>query len=93
MGAVGGLAEIAAVFVLYFVPSLVARSRSTPNLGSVVVVNLFLGWTVIGWVVALAMASRSVPATAAVSPGPVLPPCQRCGRPADQHSNDWKCPQ
>jgi hypothetical protein len=30
--------------------------------GSVVVINIFLGWTFIGWVVALAMAARSVPA-------------------------------
>jgi hypothetical protein len=30
-----------------------------PNLGSVAVINTFLGWTFIGWVVALAMAARS----------------------------------
>lgn len=29
------------------------------NTGSVVVLNLFLGWAVIGWVVALAMACRT----------------------------------
>ena len=39
-----------------------ARARSS-------VVNLFLGWTFIGWVVALAMAARSVPGTAAVEGG------------------------
>jgi hypothetical protein len=27
-----------------------------PNKGSTIVVNVFLGWTFIGWVVALAMA-------------------------------------
>jgi T4 superinfection immunity protein len=40
---------------VYFVPTLVAVSRSK-RVGPVIVVNLFLGWTLIGWVVALAMA-------------------------------------
>ena len=45
---------------LYFAPSIVATVRKVTNTGSVVVVNLFLGWTLIGWVVALAMACRTV---------------------------------
>lgn len=59
------------VLVIYFVPTIVGRSRGVPNLGSVFVINLFLGWTLIGWVVALAMASRSVPdrGTATISSG------------------------
>jgi hypothetical protein len=40
----------------YFVPSIVAVIREMPNKGSTIVVNVFLGWTFIGWVVALAMA-------------------------------------
>jgi hypothetical protein len=47
---------------LYFVPSIVGGVRKVPNIGSVIVLNVFLGWTLIGWVVALAMAARSVPA-------------------------------
>jgi len=42
--------------VPYFIPSIVAWVREMPNIGSIVVVNFFLGWTFIGWVVALAMA-------------------------------------
>jgi hypothetical protein len=33
--------------------------RKVKHQGSVVVINLFLGWTFIGWVVALAMACRT----------------------------------
>jgi len=40
----------------YFVPTVVALIRRHHQTGAVVIVNLFLGWTVIGWVVALAMA-------------------------------------
>ncbi|SED47692.1 Superinfection immunity protein [Streptomyces sp. TLI_105] len=49
------------VALLYFVPTVVAIVRSVPNRGSVIVVNVFLGWTVLGWIIALAMAARSGP--------------------------------
>ena len=48
--------------VFYFLPSIIGAVRKVPNIGSVVVINSFLGWTIVGWVVALAMAARSVPA-------------------------------
>jgi Superinfection immunity protein len=41
---------------LYFLPSIVAAVRKKTNTMLIVVVNLFLGWTFIGWVVALAWA-------------------------------------
>ncbi|MFJ6464241.1 superinfection immunity protein [Streptomyces sp. NPDC091387] len=40
-------------------PTVVAFARGVPNKGSVLVLNLFLGWTVLGWIVSLAMAARS----------------------------------
>lgn len=77
MGALARLDEIAAVLILYVAPSLAARTRGVRNFGSVVVINVLLGWTVIGWVVALAMAARSVPPAQARVP--VQPP-QEHGR-------------
>jgi hypothetical protein len=56
-----GFALLAALFVAYLLPLIVAMIRKVPNQGSVAVVNIFLGWTFIGWIVALAMAARSVP--------------------------------
>ncbi len=44
---------------LYFVPTIVAVSRKVTNQGSVAIINFFLGWTFVGWVVALAMACRT----------------------------------
>lgn len=41
--------------ILYFVPSFVAAGRKRN--GGVFVLNLFLGWTLVGWVVALAWAA------------------------------------
>jgi hypothetical protein len=52
-------ASFIVVFGLYFLPSIVALARGVKNSGSVVIVNIFLGWTLIGWVVALAMAART----------------------------------
>ena len=34
----------------YFVPTLVAMSRNTKRIGGIIVVNIFLGWTLLGWV-------------------------------------------
>lgn len=45
----------------YVLPSIIALARKVPNVGSVIVVNVLLGWTFVGWVVALAMALRSRP--------------------------------
>ena len=44
----------------YLLPTLIASSRKHHNLGSVAVINIFLGWTFVGWVVALAMAASAV---------------------------------
>jgi hypothetical protein len=69
------------LMVLYFVPSVVALYRETPNKGSTIVVNIFLGWTVIGWVVALAMAfGRTEKTFSRPASNPNLPPLpQRLG--------------
>lgn len=43
----------------YLLPSFVAVARKAPSAASAVVINVLLGWTLIGWAVALAMACRS----------------------------------
>lgn len=37
----------------YFLPALVAGARNHHNSGAIFALNLFLGWTFLGWVVAL----------------------------------------
>ncbi len=44
--------------LFYFLPTIIAFIKKPPSIASVVVINVFLGWTFIGWVVALAMAFR-----------------------------------
>jgi len=51
---------VATIFTFgYMFPWAVAATRGRSNHGSVAVVNFMLGWTFIGWVVALAMACSS----------------------------------
>ena len=68
--------------VLLFLPTLIARSRNHPNVRAIFLVNLFFGWTFIGWVVSLLWASagrprpvlygQPYPAVAATPPRPLV---------------------
>lgn len=49
------------MFVLYFLPAIIAGVRHTHNATGVLLLNIFLGWTGIGWFVALLMAIFSEP--------------------------------
>jgi hypothetical protein len=40
---------LAWVIVLYILPSLIALYRKHPSKGSIIAVNILLGWTAIGW--------------------------------------------
>ena len=42
-------------FVIYFLPTIIGWNKRTAP--SIMIVNVFLGWTLIGWVVALAWAA------------------------------------
>jgi hypothetical protein len=46
-------------FVMYFLPSIIAFARSKRDTAAIVLLNFFLGWTVIGWVVALVWAVKN----------------------------------
>jgi hypothetical protein len=46
---------------IYFLPSLIALLRRHHNSGAIVALNLFLGWTLVGWVVSLVWALTNRP--------------------------------
>ena len=46
-------------FFFYFLPTIVALVRERYDKLSIFLLNFFLGWSVIGWVVALVWALRS----------------------------------
>ena len=45
--------------LMYFLPSLVGLARGKRDLLAIFLLNLVLGWTVIGWVVALIWAAKA----------------------------------
>jgi len=50
------------LIAMYWLPTIVAIVRRTPSALGVAAINFFLGWTVIGWVVALVIALAAYPA-------------------------------
>jgi hypothetical protein len=46
---------------LYFLPAIIAALRHTHNATGILLLNLFFGWTCVGWFVVLIMALTSQP--------------------------------
>jgi Superinfection immunity protein len=46
-------------FVMYFLPAIIALVRNKRDTLAIVLLNFFLGWTLIGWVVALIWALKT----------------------------------
>jgi hypothetical protein len=70
-----GLALALALLFVHFLPSYLAFQRKHPHSVAILLLNIFLGWTLIAWVILLVWALASPPAVAA--PPPYPPP----GRP------------
>lgn len=58
---IGGIIQFvvwgALALVVYFIPSFVAHKKQHFQKTSILLLNIFLGWTFIGWVVALIWAN------------------------------------
>jgi Superinfection immunity protein len=68
--ATGPFGLVILVFLVsgYFVPTIVCAARNRSMLG-VFLLNLLLGWTFVGWLVALYAATREAPAGVAGATG------------------------
>jgi hypothetical protein len=60
-GAILGFVLIGIGIFLYFVPWYIAHQRHHPNMTAIAVLNVFLGWTFVGWVVALVWSATAIP--------------------------------
>jgi len=79
---------------IYFLPWIIARNREHTNEAAIFFLNLFLGWSLIGWVVAFVWACTSQAAAPAQETPPVPAsdirrPCPFCAEPILQ--NAIKC--
>ena len=48
---------------MYWLPTIIAVVRKSPSAMAVAALNFFLGWTVIGWVIALVWSLAAIPPT------------------------------
>jgi len=77
---------LAVLIIPYFLPTIIAMLRKSASTGGIFVLNFFLGWTFIGWIISLvwAIASRTTTTTIIVNnnyppsynPEPTRPPQQ-----------------
>lgn len=71
-----GLVFTVVIFVIYFIPAIVGWNKR--NSSSIAALDLFLGWTLIGWVVALCWALAVDDEIEAAAPESTL--CSSCGK-------------
>jgi hypothetical protein len=60
MDLVQGFFLLIVLVFLYFLPALLANGRKHPNFAPIFIVNLFFGWTLLGWVICLAWSLSQV---------------------------------
>jgi hypothetical protein len=72
------LAVIAVTTGAYWLPTIIAGRRHTRRLAQIAIVNGLAGWTVAGWIIALAMAfdPATTPTPAAKEETPWVPPAR-----------------
>lgn len=61
----------------YMLPTIEAKLRDHTNVASIALVNLFLGWTLLGWVAALVWAFKKPEAQPIVESRPYQPMFQK----------------
>jgi hypothetical protein len=54
---IGGIFAVGIVGFIYFLPAYIGRKKK--NASSITLLNLFLGWSLIGWIVALVWATSN----------------------------------
>lgn len=73
--------------LLYFSPAILAHKRQHANAMAITVLNIVLGWTVLGWVVSLVWAF-----TASTVKGPQEPAPAAAPAPPPQPASTRACP-
>lgn len=70
-----GWGIITLLFIPYFLPTIIAFVRRKDSAAGILILNLFLGWTLIGWIGALVWAlSADAPRTVIYNNNPPPPP-------------------
>jgi hypothetical protein len=81
ISSVPGLCLLVLLVGIYFFPAIKAYQQRKRNRQAILILNVFLGWTLVGWVVALVWAYTKNDAGNSLTVG-VVPPalCFACGK-------------
>ena len=94
MEGVLGILLVVMAFFLYFLPYFVAKKTKKQNAEAIGILNLLLGWTVVGWVAALVWATAKdanvQPTTNTVAAG--VPKAESRPLALQQTPSQKKCP-
>lgn len=60
MLALFGIMAVLFLLFIYFIPTFVAVNRGHHNRAAIFILNLFLGWSFVGWVIALTWSMTKV---------------------------------
>src|SRR4051812_48942770 len=69
-GAMKEFIVFAVVAAIYFLPAIVAGARDHRSASAIFVLNLLLGWTVLGWIISLVWSCTGDVAIASAAPVP-----------------------
>jgi len=58
------------VLAFYFLPTIMAIKRKSPRTAAVVIINFLFGFTLVGWIVALVLASKQPQQVVVIYNGP-----------------------
>jgi predicted RNA-binding Zn-ribbon protein involved in translation (DUF1610 family) len=93
---VGVIIGIFIIVCIYLIPTIIGRNKK--HTAGIALLNIFLGWTFIGWIGSLIWGVSS-PVVIYSKPTPQIQmwhyTCQKCGykRSLDQKIKLYKCPQ
>ena len=73
----GPLILVSVFLTIYFLPTFVGVSRKVDRQPAIFLLNLFLGWTFVGWVIALVWAVAEKPDPERRDTPPEYPPAER----------------
>jgi hypothetical protein len=51
--ALPGLIILFMLGIFYFIPTIIAHNKNHRNFNAILILNIVLGWTLLGWIVAL----------------------------------------
>ena len=65
IAALMAILSLGAFIIAYFIPTLIALNRDLEKAGRIFAINTLVGWTLVGWLVALGMSLKNSPTTTA----------------------------